>query len=205
VCARLGLEASAGLGDVLAGERTLADVMLEFPLDSPRAGRLNVLPAGPPPPNPAALLNSQPMRSLVQALERQADLVILDSVAALAVSDALPLLRAVSGCVVVVRMNRSSRAAVRRLHKMLGSANGTVLGVAATGTGAMAGGYTTYPYGQNGHRGGAVGMLHLRRARARAPLDTARSNGAAIDPAGSAPAQSSARLAGSESPDDHSS
>ena len=65
-------------------------------MDAPDGGNLTVLPAGPTPPNPAALLGSQPMREMVQELERQADLVIVDSVAALAVSDALPLLRAVS-------------------------------------------------------------------------------------------------------------
>ena len=182
-CARLGLTAKAGIGAVLGGERTLAEVMLEYPLDSPGAGSLTVLPAGPPPPNPAALLASKPMRSIVQELERQADLVILDSVAALAVSDALPLLQSVSGCVVIVRMNRSARAAVRRLQKMLGSAHGTVLGVVVTGSRAAAGGYAAYQYTGNGHRQGALSLLHLRRQRTRASGDTASSNGSADDTA----------------------
>ncbi len=69
-----------------------------------------VLGAGLPPPNPAALLGSQRMRELVHQLEGQADLVIVDTVASLAVSDSLPLLQAVSGSVVVVRMSRTSRA-----------------------------------------------------------------------------------------------
>ena len=201
VCTRLGLTAKAGLGAVLAGERALADVMLEYQLDSPGAGSVTVLPAGPPPPNPAALLASQSMRRIVQELEGQADLVILDSVAALAVSDALPLLRSVSGCVVTARMNRSSRAAVRRLQKMLESAHGTVLGVVATGSGAAAGGYAAYQYSENGHREGALGLLHLRRSRSRTVVDTASSNGTAGGDADVPTPQLTTRAGTSTNPD----
>jgi capsular exopolysaccharide synthesis family protein len=177
---RLGLAATDGLGAVLAGERQLADVMLEYPLDAPDGGRLQVLPAGRPPPNPAALLSSKPMRRIVQQLEGQADLVILDTVAALAVSDSLPLLRAVSGCVVIVRMNRSARAAVRRLQKILGSAQGTVLGAVATGSAPTAAGYAAYPYTENGHRGGTLGLLHLRHTNSRTPSDNPSPNGSPL-------------------------
>jgi receptor protein-tyrosine kinase len=175
--ARLGLDAEAGLGAVLAGELQLADALLDYPVDSPGAGKLLVLPAGPPPPNPTALVGSEAMRRIVRELESQADLVILDTVAALAVSDALPLFRAVSGCVVIVRMNRSSRAAVRRLETLIASAHGTVLGFAATGSGAAAGGYAYYPYAQDGR--GTLGLLHLRRHRAPVPPTAAASNGSA--------------------------
>ncbi len=151
--------------------------MLDYPLEGPGAGSVTVLPAGPPPPNPAALLASESMRRIVRKLEGHADLVIIDSVAALAVSDALPLLRSVSGCLVIARMNRSSRAAVKRLQKMVGSAHGTVLGVVVTGSGAAMGGYASYRYTENGHRDGALGLLHLRvralgrPSTPRAPMD----------------------------------
>jgi capsular exopolysaccharide synthesis family protein len=168
VSVRLGIAADAGLGSVLAGDRQVDEVMLG-PVGPPHGGTLLVLPAGPPPPNPAALLGSQSMRGLLHELESRSDLVIIDSVAALAVSDALPLLQAVSGCVVVVRLNRSSRAGVRRLQKVLASTQATVLGVVATGSSAAARGYAAYPYAhaENGHRGGALGLLHLRRPRSR--------------------------------------
>ena len=164
--------------------------MLDYPLDAPGAGSVTVLPAGPPPPNPAALLASEAMRRIVRELEGQADLVIIDSVAALAVSDALPLLRSVSGCVVIARMNRSSRAAVRRLQKILGSAHGTVLGIVVTGSGAAMGGYAAYHYSENGHRDGALGLLHLRRSRSGTAIDTTSSNGTTVDAAGAPAGQS---------------
>ena len=84
------------------------------------------------------------MRSLLRELEGEADLVIVDTAAALAVGDALPLFQTVSGVAMIVRMNRSSRAAVRRLQKVIASAGGTVMGVVATSAGS-----TTYGYGES--------------------------------------------------------
>jgi capsular exopolysaccharide synthesis family protein len=193
VCARLGVPDKPGLGAVLAGERQLEEVLVAYPADSPDGGKLLVLGAGPPPPNPAALLGSQQMRALVRKLEGQADLVIVDSVAALAVSDALPLLQAVSGTVVVVRMDRTSRASVRRLQKMIASAHGTVLGAVATGSGAVGRGYGVYPYA-DGHPGGPLAALRIHRPHSPA-ADGVSANGAA--PAGEpvAPDQPSAETA----------
>ncbi len=176
VSARLGITVDAGLGAVLADERPLEDVLLEHPVDAADGGKLLVLPAGPTPPNPAALLGSQRMRELVGQLERQGDLVIVDSVAALAVSDALPLLQEVSGSVVVVRMDRTSRASVRRLQKMIVSAQGTVLGAVATGTGTLARAYGGYVYGYDGQPSGVRGLL--RWSRSASSNHASSSNGA---------------------------
>lgn len=196
-CARLGISADEGLGAVLAGRRRLDDVLVEYPIDSPDGGQLLVLGAGrPSPPNPAALLGSQEMRDVVRQLESRADLVIVDTVASLAVSDSLPLLQVVSGNVVVVRMSHTSRAAVRRLQKMITSAHGPVLGAVATASGAAADGYAAYHYTENGHRGGALGLLHLRR-RSRMSVDAPSSNGSAGAHA-DAPAREPTMHAGAE-------
>jgi capsular exopolysaccharide synthesis family protein len=157
VCARLGVAPGDGLGDVLAGQRELSDVMFEHPVDAPEGGSLRVLPAGPLPPNPSALIASQAMRNVLSELEEQADLVIIDTAAALAVSDALPLLETASGIVMIVRMNRSSAAAVRRLLKVSSSAHGTVLGVVATGS------------SRPGAYGDAYGYYSQQRARETGP------------------------------------
>jgi capsular exopolysaccharide synthesis family protein len=177
VCERLGIPDSDGLGAVLAGEKAVTDVMREYRVETPEAGQLLVLGAGPPPPNPAALIDSERMRALLHDLENQADLVIVDSVAALSVSDSLALLKTVSGSVAVARMNRSSRVAVRRLQKMIASAGGTVLGVVATGTAAGGGYGAYYPYGEDGQHG-VFGLLHLRNRRSPVSAEAASSNGA---------------------------
>jgi succinoglycan biosynthesis transport protein ExoP len=164
---RLGITSTDGLGAVLARERQLSEVLVEVPLDAPGSGRLLVLPAGPPPPNPSALLSSQEMRTLLRELEGQADLVIVDTAAALAVSDALPLLRSVSGVVMIVRMNRSSRAAVRRLQKVIASASGTVMGVVATGRVSATGYGSAYDYSYAQSQDGRAPRSLFRRRRWR--------------------------------------
>jgi non-specific protein-tyrosine kinase len=167
--ARLALQTRDGLGAVLAGSRPLADVLVEYDISDTGAGRLSVLPSGPPPPNPAALISSPRMHEVLRELEAQSDLVIVDTPAALAVSDPVALMASVSGVVLVARMNRSSRHTIRRLQQMIESAHGKLLGVVATGVTAGQGYYEHYAtkyYAQggtsngNGHRS----RLRLRRA-----------------------------------------
>ena len=93
VAVRLALESQQGLGAVLAGERSLADALVDYPLPASGSGHLAVLPAGPPPPNPSALLSSQRIQLVLRRLESESDLVVVDTPAALAVGDPLPLMR----------------------------------------------------------------------------------------------------------------
>lgn len=170
VPARLGISANEGMGTVLAGERELEQVLLvQREKDTPEGGRLSVLPAGRPSPNPNALLRSSKVRPLLSELESNADLVILDTAAALAVSDTIPLLQQVSGIVVVVRMNESSIGAVRRLKKVIDSSHATVLGVVATGIEPGPGEYGQYYYYYSDKRRRRRGALRLASLRVRRP------------------------------------
>jgi succinoglycan biosynthesis transport protein ExoP len=174
---RMGLDTDRGLGAVLAGELDLEDALVEEEEpDAPGFGKLEVLPAGPPPPNPVALISSRKMTTVLRQLEERADVVIIDTAAALAISDSIPLLQAASGVIMIVRMNRSASAAVRRMKKVVTSAQATVLGVVATGaeTSGTYGGYGDY-YGSrgNGHgngNGGGRRQEALRRLRRRRPV-----------------------------------
>ncbi len=169
VASRLGLDpAEDGLGSILAGEHTAADVLVDHQLGGEAeqsalaGGCLLVLPAGPPPPNPSELLGSHAMREVLQDLESQADVVIIDTPALLAVSDALPLFPAASGVVMVARLDRTTRAAVRRLQQTVATTGASVLGVVATGTG-QEGEYGAYGYGYGREK--RSGWLRGRRHR----------------------------------------
>jgi polysaccharide biosynthesis transport protein len=157
IAPRLHMDATEGLGTVLAGESelwsTLREVRVAAEGDSQitSQGALRVLPAGLPAPNPSELLSSERMEQVLGELEGGSDLVIVDSAAALAVSDALPLLRWTSGVVMIARLNRTTRAGVRRLQKIIESANGTLLGVVATGVSNRSG-YDGYGYGYKDSR-----------------------------------------------------
>lgn len=131
--AKFGLNPEVGLALVLAERRPVETALIDWPLGESEPGRLRIVGAGSPPPNPAALISSPQMRGLIATLEDRADLVIIDTPAGLAVSDGVPLMQHVSGVVLAARMNRSSRDTVRRLHKIIEAAHGHLLGVVATG------------------------------------------------------------------------
>ncbi len=134
VSSRLGIRSQTGLGAAIVGAHSLADTLVDYPVHGPGVGSLRVLPAGPLAPNPSALLSSEAMERIVRQLEREADLVIIDTPAALAVSDPVPIMRMASGVIVIARMNQSSRQTIRRLKKIIESAHGNLVGVVATGT-----------------------------------------------------------------------
>jgi polysaccharide biosynthesis transport protein len=172
-------EPPAGLAEVLSGQATLDDVLVDRAIPVPAGGMLSVLPAGHTPPNPSGLLSAPQLNTVLQELEDRSDLVVIDTAAALAVSDALPLIQSASGVILVVRMNRSSRAAVRRIKKVIASAQGSVFGVVATGSAKAAAGYGDY-YGSRGRR-----WKWLRRGRTDYYSNHWSTNGAAAN--GAAP------------------
>lgn len=166
VSARLGIHSQTGLGSVVAGATSLQDALVEYPLNDQHAtGQLRVLPAGPPPPNPSALMSSGQMQGILRELETQSDLVLIDSPAALAVSDPLPLMRSVTGVVIIARMNRTSRQTMRRLQRIIESAQGQVLGVVATGTASGPGYDHYYPNYYHSNGNGSPKRRRLRRGR----------------------------------------
>ncbi|HWC85563.1 MAG TPA: polysaccharide biosynthesis tyrosine autokinase [Solirubrobacteraceae bacterium] len=174
VSAKLGIQQKAGLATVLSREHSLVETLVEYPVPEPSTGRLKVVPAGPPPPNPSALIGSDEMRRVLRVLEAQSDIVIIDTPAALAVSDPLPLMRNVTGVVLVARMNRSSKETIRRLQRMIVSAHGSLMGVVATGV-RSGPGYEHYSYGyqsQNGGRPSGRARRLLRRHASDTKIDS---------------------------------
>jgi capsular exopolysaccharide synthesis family protein len=163
--ARFGIRRRDGLSSVLSGQRSLEDVFADHTFEdrADSGGRLRIVPAGSPPPNPSALIGSQRMLDALSQLKADSDLVIIDTPAALAVSDCFALVPSVSGVVLVARMNRSTRQTIRRLQNLVKATHGRLLGVVATGVTAGAGYYEHYStkyYAQNGagHRKG-IGRL----------------------------------------------
>lgn len=147
VANRLGREVEVGLDSVLVGRKTLHEALVDIDVG---AGRLRILPGAKPPPNPAVLLGSQRMKSLIAELTEQVDMVIIDTPGLLAVSDAIPLFNQVAGSIIVARLGKTPKDAVRRASQVIASAGGTVLGSVATG--AHGGGIYGY-YGYYGYYG----------------------------------------------------
>ena len=120
----LGIEGSAGLTTVLAGQADTADVVQEW-----GSHGLHVLASGPVPPNPAELLGSPVMRRLVAELRRGYDHVVIDTAPLLPVADAAVVSRLVDGTIVVVHAGRVRRGQVTQALGNLDRVSGRVLGV----------------------------------------------------------------------------
>ncbi len=143
----LGLGNPSGLSTCLSG---VDDVdALIVPTGS---SNLFALTSGPPPPNPAELLDSAEFAALVERLERF-DHVIFDSPPMLSVTDAAIMAARMEAVIVVVQAGETPRNSVARATEKLRVVKARVLGAVmnrvdtSSKTGYY---YRSYYYGQEG-------------------------------------------------------
>jgi non-specific protein-tyrosine kinase len=126
LAARLGLDETPGLADVLAHDRPVGPLLRQWGPDS-----LSVLPAGSAAGASGELLASRKMPSVLRELERQADIVVVDSPSLLSASDAAILARGCTGAILVAWHGRTRREdvvqGVERLEAVRARVLGTVL------------------------------------------------------------------------------
>jgi succinoglycan biosynthesis transport protein ExoP len=168
----LGLESDNGLSLVLVGNSDRQAAIQ-------RMHDVDLMLAGPLPPNPAELIESQRMSELLAWAEREYDRVIIDTPPAAVVADAVALFSQVGGVVVVVRLRKSPRDATEHLRDQLANTGAPVLGLVINGVGAPSdNGYyrtpatTTGPFAEDSEKWGGkqakegVPAPRFRRRRA---------------------------------------
>jgi non-specific protein-tyrosine kinase len=125
----LGLRSDTGLTGVLTRQAPLGQA-----LQTCERGAFDVLPSGPPSPQPTDLLSSEAMRQLLAGLRADYAVVLIDSPALLPVADGAALAPATDGVLLVCRYHQTSesevRAAVEALHAVSANLIGTVLTLA---------------------------------------------------------------------------
>ena len=93
---------------------------------------LCVMPSGPLPPNPAELLDSKAMQSLLTALaDYGAEVVIFDTPPLLGLSDASILASKADGTILVADLTRATRGNLKQAKVLLARAGAHVLGCVA--------------------------------------------------------------------------
>src|SRR5450631_271592 len=90
---------------------------------------LSVLTSGVLPPNPSELLASRRTRLVLHGLEKQRDLLIVDTPPAQALTDALSVAAHSSGVILVVESGKTNAAQARAVIESLRSVGARVLGV----------------------------------------------------------------------------
>jgi succinoglycan biosynthesis transport protein ExoP len=156
-----GLENDEGLTDVLAGERSLSEVVR-----APGIDNLGVIPSGRIPAHTRELLDQDAVASLMRDLRRGAELVILDTPPVLAVADAVLLAPHVDAVLLVAREGKTRAAAILQARDDLERAGTTMLGCVLTGHRPVRGGAYEYTALEEPSRDGALSRL-MTSARRR--------------------------------------
>ncbi len=105
------------------------DAQLETVVQATEQENLYLLSAGPLMPNPAEVLRSKRMQSVLTLLSADFDLLIFDSPSLEIVADSAVLSSLLDGTLLVVDAARSRRAPVRRAAETLAKARANMLGV----------------------------------------------------------------------------
>ena len=134
------LENEHGLSTILAGIDTLEECVIHTHVPN-----LDVLLAGPMPPNPAELIGSERMTALLDSITGY-DMVIIDSPPVNVVADPLMLSSLVDGVIVIIEANATSRSLVARTRDLLMEVNANVLGAVVNKLNPRRAGYGYYYY-----------------------------------------------------------
>jgi capsular exopolysaccharide synthesis family protein len=118
-----GVSNDAGLVSVVRGENDLPDAIQESEIPG-----LWLLPAGAPPVNPADLLASPRLPELLQHLREVYDVVLVDTPALLAATDAHVVATCADGVLLTIRIGNGNRPKLERAREILGTLGANLLG-----------------------------------------------------------------------------
>ncbi|HET7890030.1 MAG TPA: polysaccharide biosynthesis tyrosine autokinase [Candidatus Sulfotelmatobacter sp.] len=124
-----GFDRKSGLSTVLTGSTPIESVLRTYP----EVPNLSILPAGPPPPHPAELLDASKMRSLIAQWRNEYDHVIIDTPPALSVTDPVLLSVEADSIILVIRSGKTTKDALRRAGELLWQVNARVMGIVVNG------------------------------------------------------------------------
>jgi capsular exopolysaccharide synthesis family protein len=140
-----------GVGQEPGLSHLLFDRSIETDAFATSIDHLSVLPAGEAVPNPAELLESERMGTLLEELKAQYDIVLLDTPPVLLFSDALALSSHCDGTLLVAAAGRSDGRAVDHAAEQIKEIGGTLLSCVLNryeGESALYGYGTNYGYAQ---------------------------------------------------------
>ena len=128
---------------------------------------LDVMTAGPIPPNPSELLASEMMEQMLNELSEKYDAILIDTPPVNVVTDAMELAKSVSGIVLVVRYGRTTDEDVDNVFKRVELANMNLLGFILNGVKSKHAGYYS-KYGKGKYYGYYGAKPELDTAEAKA-------------------------------------
>jgi capsular exopolysaccharide synthesis family protein len=128
----LHTERAPGLSDLLSGTTSLEQAIRYIPLTDLAGGTLAFIPAGRHVSNPAELLGSLAMKSLLETLSERFDSVILDTPPLCVVTDAAVLGTLTDGVLVVARMGSTHSETLQQSVEEIRGLGAHVVGTVLT-------------------------------------------------------------------------
>lgn len=116
-----------GLSNLLSSEITEEKVL--GPVHYDTKTKLYLLPSGPIPPNPAELLGSKQMISLMNTFQKEFTHIVVDSPPIASFTDGVLIAAIVDGVIIVIHSGKSSKQVVRRSKQLLQDVGAKVFGV----------------------------------------------------------------------------
>ncbi|MDD5135889.1 MAG: CpsD/CapB family tyrosine-protein kinase [Candidatus Omnitrophica bacterium] len=123
----LGLSHKPGLSEILSGE-----VEADAAFVSPNIPNLTIIPSGRVPKNPAELLSSKNMTTLLASLRARFDYIFIDSPPVMPLTDPCILGGMTDGVILVVQAARTQRDMVKTVEHRLQQAHAKLLGFIIT-------------------------------------------------------------------------
>ncbi|WP_252975994.1 CpsD/CapB family tyrosine-protein kinase [Janibacter melonis] len=158
----LGLEGAAGITDVLIDRATLDDVIQPYGDHG-----LDIIGAGPIPPNPSELLASDAMSMALAQLSARYDYVLIDTPPVLPVTDAVVLSTKVDGVIVLVGTTIVRKEQLEATLDAIKAVDNNLLGLVLNRVGT-----------NSGDGAATTATTTTSRTRARRPMRRALTSGA---------------------------
>jgi len=136
-----GIAKEHGVSNLLVGSNDAGKAIIHT-----RIPNLDVIPCGSIPPNPSELLGSTRMVTLLNALRKRYDHILIDSPPSTAVTDAVVLSKSVDGVILVIRAGHTAREIVKNGVAQFGAVGAFILGAVLNGVDMGRDSYYYYQY-----------------------------------------------------------
>ncbi len=140
---KAGVEKTPGLSNLMTDSNSITSAMRKYSSSTDETS-FDLIPGGDTPNNPSELLNSKRMATLLEALSKAYDFIVIDLPPIGAVVDAVSVARNIDGMLVVIRENTCPRNLLADCMQQLEYAGANVLGFVING--ALEGSSKKYQY-----------------------------------------------------------
>ena len=136
-----GATRDRGMSNILVGVDNIGEI-----IQSTEIPNLDVITSGPIPPNPSEMLGSKRMESLLVALRKKYDHILIDSPPVTAVTDALVLSKSADGVIMVIRTGDMARQIVKNGIGQFNNVGAHIIGAVLNGIDLSSSKYSYYYY-----------------------------------------------------------